>query len=319
MVLKMHSFKIGNVKIKNKSVLAPMLEYTTLPFRLLCKDFGCALTYSEMVHTNQIVSLKNDLNKINAIRSCSIDKPTTIQLVGNLYNKKEIISAIEIIDSYKYFDIIDFNLGCPSNRIISGNSGSSLLKDIDSILPIIKEINSITKKPFTIKTRLGFSKNNISKISTKLINCGISALAIHARKAIDNYSVPSDYKSVEIVAKNNNLPIIYNGDVTLDNLEDFISNKHFSAIMIARSALSNPSIFKNIKLNKYNTNFKNVSEIITKFNIYEKKYNIKFNYKKILFLSLISNFKNSSKIRNQISNCKNNNELDLIINNLDLI
>ena len=312
----MCSFKIKNIKIKNKGVLAPMMEHTNLPFRLLCKDYGCALMYSEMVHTNYIVSLKDNLEDISLLQSCDEDKPTTIQLVGDLNNKNEILSAIEIIDNYKYFDIIDFNLGCPSNRIISGNSGSALLKNIDLVIPLLKEINSITKKPFTIKTRLGFANNDIDYISEKLISCGISALTIHGRRAIDNYLVPSDHKSVETVAKNNNIPIIYNGDVTLDNLEEFVNNDYFSGIMIARYAMSNPSIFKNIALKDYTTNYKDLSKILSKFNIYCEKYDIKYITKKKILLSLVSNFKNSSRIRCDISNSKSPEELNIIINKL---
>jgi tRNA-dihydrouridine synthase B len=309
-----YAFKIKNLKIKNKGILAPMLEYTTLPFRLLCKDYGASLVFTEMVHTNYISKIE-DLSKISLLDSNSLEKPVGVQIIGDFTNKKEFLKSIYLLDDYKYFDIIDLNLGCPSKRITDNNFGSALLKNIDSILPNIKEAVETTKKPITIKTRLGFSKNNIASISTKLINTNISALTIHGRTTKDDYSIKSRYKDILKISKENSIPIIYNGDLNKDNIE-FFNSLDFAGLMIGRSALNDPSIFKNINKNNFKKNYKNTKSILNDFLKYSIEYNLPLRQIKIMLLQLVNSIEHCRKYRLEISKSKNIEDIKVIINKI---
>ncbi len=308
----MNSFKIGKVTIRNKGVLAPMLEFTTLPFRLLCKKYGCGLTYTEMIHTFHIKKI--DINEIESLSSCEKDNPTSVQLVGDFTNKQLTIDAAHILDKHKHFNIIALNLGCPSKKIISGNSGSALLKDISKITPVIKEIKETCKKPITTKVRLGYLKNEINYISKQLEKTGIDAIAIHARTANQNYGAPADVDSVRKIKEQLNMPVIYNGDVNQHNFQDLLD---FDGLMVGRNALGNPLIFKQIKENNifeinYNQKLDALKEFLDLCNLHP----IPFGKLKVSVLPFISGFPQSSVLRNKISMSKTEVELKEILNKL---
>jgi tRNA-dihydrouridine synthase B len=304
-------YKISKYKFKSRAVLAPILDYSTLPFRLLCKDYGASLTFTEMVHIKQIVPFENKLNEICALDTCKEDKVTAVQVVGDFTDKKLTLKAIEIIDNLKDFEIINLNLGCPSGKIIAGNSGSGLLKNIDLILPIIKEIKSVSKKPITIKTRLGFSENEIEVISKKLVATGIDAIAVHSRRAIDNYSVKADISFLKKLNKEISIPLIYNGDVSQNNLNQF---DDFSAIMVARAALGNPYIFTQIndydldkEVKDYDSEKRKIA-LLDFLKIYNK-HKISFSKLKLIIVSFLKDFPKSSQLRDNVFKSKTEYEL----------
>jgi len=300
-------FKIGNIPIHKKGVFAPLLDYSTLPYRLLVREHNCDLCYTEMVHTYHITSLDSSLfNKEELLMSASEDKTTSLQLVGDFTNKKTTLDAAHIIDKYKSFNIIDLNLGCPSERIIAGKSGSAHLKDITKIISIIKELKETCSKPITVKTRLGYSKNEINFIYSELLKTGIDAIAIHARTAKNNYSIPSSPDIVRDLIKESPVPIIYNGDVNEKNYQDYLD---FPALMVGRGALGFPQIFDLIdgkkKEIKINERIKTLNEYITLC----KKHPISFTKVKIAALLFIKEIPGSTVIRNKISQSKSIEEI----------
>jgi tRNA-dihydrouridine synthase B len=312
----MTCFKIKNISIKNKGVLAPMQEYTHLPFRLLCKKYSAGLLFTEMVSTRHVLEFKDDLFSLDLLTSSLDDTPTAVQLFGDFKDKKNTLESIHLLDKYNSFDIIDLNLGCPSLKIINSKSGSYNLKQIDAILPIIKEAVETTKKPITIKTRLGFNKNEIEKISSNLIKTGISALSIHGRLACENYSVNSRIDIVRKIKNNYQIPIIYNGDVSFENLESF---SDFDGVMVGRAALGNPFIFKQIDsfykkgvaLEKQN-NFSELSLFLE----FVKKHPISFSKLKVSLIPFFKGKEGSSKIRDEIAKSKNLDEIIKILDKL---
>ncbi|MFA6650279.1 MAG: tRNA-dihydrouridine synthase [archaeon] len=309
------SFQISKYKFKSRGVLAPILDYSTLPFRLLCKDYGASLTFTEMVHIKQVVPFEKDLSKISSLDSCKDDKVTAVQLVGDFTDRKLTLKAIEVIDSLKDFDIINLNLGCPSGKIIAGNSGSCLIKDLSKVLPVIKEIKSVSNKPVTVKTRLGFYENEINIISKKLISTGIDGLVVHARRAVDNYSVKAEVSFLKKLNKEISIPFIYNGDVSKNNLNLF---DDFSAIMVAREALGNPYIFTQIvdydlqkEIEEYDLE-KRKKAFLDFLKIY-KKHKIPFPKFKLIVVSFLKDFPKASQLRDVVSKSKNEIELISVI------
>ncbi|MFH0905911.1 MAG: tRNA-dihydrouridine synthase family protein [archaeon] len=310
----MSYFKIGKVVIRGKGILAPIADYSTLPFRLLCREYGCSLLHTEMLHINYL--LNHDINDISLLETCSKDNPLSVQLVGNFTNRKLTLDACNLISANKKFGkIIDLNLGCPASRIIGSNSGSALLKDIDKIIPIIKEIKQTINKPLTVKTRLGFNKNEIEKISNKLISTGIDALTIHGRLATNGYNIKSNIKEVYNIKENYQIPIIYNGDINSSSLNEILQYD-FAGFMVARAAIKDPRIFSEInnyfsnKKANYNLQDKDEKQkIIKKFLKIENKYQIKLNKLKLILLSLFSEKCGAKLIRTKICCTKTRDEL----------
>lgn len=299
----MASFKIGKITIRNKGILAPMLEYTNLAFRRLCVENGCALPYTEMVHINHI--LNSSLEEIPELKTKDEDYPVSLQLVGNFTDTKKTVSAFEKIENLS-FKIIDFNLGCPSPKIEAGKAGAFLLDDIALVSKTLKEIKQNTDKAITAKVRLGTTKKDISVISRSLENAGVDAIAIHGRLKTQGYKTPSDYKTVERIAKELSIPVIYNGDINLNNYKIFDEIDVFSGLMVARTALNNPDIFSLISDKKPKTRDENIKL----FNKLSKKYNLEIKYQKNNLLQLVSGFSGSKRVREKISVAKTQEEID---------
>jgi tRNA-dihydrouridine synthase B len=305
------SFKIKNIHVKNKGLLAPMLEYTTLPFRKLCCKYGCGLTYTEMASINQINSVK-DLSKIDLFDTVSSEK-VCAQIVGDFTNLKGFSSAVEILDNYKPFKIIDLNFGCPSLKVHGMNGGAKLLSkgNFTKAVNNVKEVVSTTNKPITVKTRLGYHKENIQEIVSSFEDADVSAVAVHGRLANQNYSVASDYCLLEDVSKEKSTSFIYNGDVTNNNFNKFLEVPSFSGVMVGRAALSNPYIFKSISKGKKKE--LKQEKIIKDYLRLVNKYPVSFNKKKLALLLLTKSIPNSSKYRLLISRSKTDDDLKEII------
>jgi tRNA-dihydrouridine synthase B len=305
------TFNIKKILQKNKGVLAPMLEYTTLPFRQLCVKYGCALTYTEMVTINQINAIK-DVSKIDLFDTTSSEK-SCAQVVGDFTNLKDFSKTIEILDDYKYFKIIDLNFGCPSLKVHDMNAGAKLLSKDNFIKAVnnVKEVASATNKSITVKTRIGYDKENLRQIVSSFEDVGVCAIAVHGRLATENYSVASDYKLLEDVSKETSVPFIYNGDVTNNNFKKFLKIPSFSGLMVGRAALSNPYIFKSISKGKKQE--RKQEKIIKDYLRLVDRYPISFEKKKKALLFLTKGIKDSSKYRLLISRSKTEKDLKEII------
>lgn len=302
-------FKLKDFSVLKRGLLAPMQEYSHLPFRLLCQEYGSGLNFSEMVNIHYILKNKENLYNLELLKSTKKEN-SAVQLFGD-FSLKEAIDAISLMDEHKYFKVIDLNLGCPSNKIISNNSGSYNLKQMDKILPIIKTATEICKKPITVKTRLGFSKNNILKNSILLEKANVSAITIHGRLATENYSTPSNVLSARKVLEKVSVPVIYNGDVSDDNYKEYFD---FPGIMVARSALGNPFIFSKINSSKEiivtNKDRKKALQLFLKL---LKKHPVSFLKTKVSIIPFFKGSVGSFRVREELSKAKTLKDLIEII------
>lgn len=297
------NLKLGSTTIRNKGILAPMLEYTNFSFRHLCANNDCAWGYTEMIHTSYI--LNSSIEEIEN-KTKDEDYPVSLQLVGDFTNTKETVKAFLKIQEIKAYDVIDFNLGCPSPKIAAGKGGAVLLNNISEVSNTLKEIKEISNKPITAKIRFGYDKDSSKDILKKLEWSGIDALAIHGRLGIQDYSSPSDYKKVISLAKETSLPIIYNGDITLETVDFFKTVDEFSGLMIGREALKNPQIFSKIAETKQKTTEENISLFLK----ISKKYNNSIINQKLVLLQLLSGFKGVRQLRAKLTTLKTQEEID---------
>jgi nifR3 family TIM-barrel protein len=230
-------------RLSGKLILAPMHGVTNLAFRLLCKKYEAALVSTELLSANAIA--KNNKSTLNLALTDKKEKPVAIQLFSQ--NTENIIKAAKILQ--KDFDVIDFNLGCPSLKILEQGSGAALLKRKNKIAEIIKKTSSSINVPFTVKIRSGF-KNDINAVEIAKIceKNGASAITVHARTVEQGYSGKADWNIIKQVKEAVKIPIIGNGDVINgESAKRMLEETGCDYVMIGRAAIGNPSIFKQIE------------------------------------------------------------------------
>lgn len=235
-------FKIGNVEIKNKVLVAPMAGITDLPYRLILKKMGASLLTTELVSAKGIF-YNSPGNKV-IMATDKEESPIALQLFGN----DPIIMSKVALDVREPYDIIDINMGCPVLKVIRNGEGAALLKDIDLASRIVETMCRVIKdKPITCKIRIGFDNNHINavKFSKALENAGASAITIHSRTKTELYGGDGHPEVIKEVKDNVKIPIIANGNIwTVDDAKDMLVNTGADAVALGRGVIGNPWFVK---------------------------------------------------------------------------
>ena len=239
--------KIGNIKIDTPIFLAPMAGITDYSFRIICKEMGAGMVYSEFVSADGII--RENTKTLNMIKFKSIERPIGIQIFGN--DPEVMSTAAKYI--YKKFDpdLIDINYGCPVPKITKRGGGSAALKDLclmDDITAAVVE--SVPKIPVTVKMRMGWDNESliIPEAGKRLEKIGVKAITLHARTTKQRYKGDANWQYIKLLKESISIPVIGNGDIcTINDINKMFQMTKCDAIMIARATLGNPWFFKEAK------------------------------------------------------------------------
>ncbi len=236
--------KIGSVTLDNITILAPLSGINNLPFRLLAKEEGCALVYSEMISSNGLVRRAKKTELL--LESVPKEKPISVQIFGA--DPSTMAEAARIVES-SGADILDINFGCSVKKIVKTGSGVALMKDPEKAEELIKAVRKSINIPFSIKIRAGWNKSGEQafKISKIAEANGVDAIAVHPRTATQGFKGSPDWSIISKIKKMISIPVIGNGDiVTPEDAIRMIDETGCDAVMIGRSAIGNPWIFSQI-------------------------------------------------------------------------
>ena len=235
-------WKIGNVKIDNQIVLAPMAGICDSSFRRIVKSMGCGLVETEMVSTRAIMHLNRKTREM--LEMTDYERPIAQQIFGSDSESFKNASAY-IFENMKP-DILDINMGCPVTKVaVKSGAGSALLKNPEKVSEIIKTVVDTVPIPVTVKIRSGWNENNALEISKIVEESGASAITVHPRTRHQRYDVPADWSLIRQIKEEISIPVIGNGDIrTCYDAKAMIDFTNCDAVMIGRGVLGNPWIIK---------------------------------------------------------------------------
>ena len=241
----MRRIKVGNVEIPGNLILAPMAGVTDLPFRLLCKEQGADLVYTEMISAKGIYYKNKNTEQLWQIEEA--ERPAALQLFGS---DPELMADMAAQIEERNFDILDINMGCPVPKVVNNGEGSALMKNPKLAGEIVKAISGRISKPVTVKFRKGFNESMVNAVdfAKRMEECGAAAVAVHGRTREEYYSGTADWEIIAKVKQAVEIPVFASGDIF--SVEDAIrceKETGVDGLMLGRGVRGNPWLFHQIK------------------------------------------------------------------------
>ncbi|MGY5152441.1 MAG: tRNA dihydrouridine synthase DusB [Candidatus Nitrosopumilus sp. bin_6a] len=312
-------------KFSSKAFLAPMAGVSDPALRLQCKKMGAGLVVTEFTNIHSIVAkesqLKERMKTIQEfIEYSDEERPLSIQLFGS--DLPTLGKAAKIVEPF--FDIIDYNMGCPAPHITQQMAGGALLQEVNLTQQIFRTLVSAVKKPVTLKIRSGVtdaSKFLFREIAEIAEDEGIQMITLHPRTVSQGYSGTADWNMIKELKEISSIPIVGNGDITSpEDAKNMIDNTNCDYVMIGRGAMGNPFLFEQIndylKTNSYNEySFKDRLDSFFDYLHLTSRYKIKFANIKGQAMRFTKGMKGGSKLRSKITLSKNIEDLEKIMSN----
>lgn len=232
-------WKIGNVEIPNRVVVAPMAGISNAAFRVTVKEFGAGLVVCEMISDKGI----QHRNK-KTLEMLYIDEkehPLSLQIFGG--SKETLVEAAQFVEVNTTADIIDINMGCPVNKVIKAEAGARWLLDPNKVYEMVEAVSSAVSIPVTVKMRIGWDDEHVFAVENAKAaeSAGASAIAMHGRTRVQMYEGQANWDILREVKKNIKIPFMGNGDVrTPEDAKRMLDEVGCDGVMIGRAALGNP-------------------------------------------------------------------------------
>jgi tRNA-dihydrouridine synthase B len=241
------SLKIGDLQINTPVLLAPMAGITDYSFRILCKEQGAGIVYSEFVSAHGIIR-END-KSLDLIKFHEEERPIGVQIFGD--SPQVMAEAAKfVVEKFKP-DILDINYGCPVPKVTKKGAGSAALKDLGLMDEITRTVvESVPQVPVTVKMRAGWDLQSliVEKAGVLLENAGAKAITLHPRTALQTYKGNANWQLIKLLKETVSIPVIGNGDIkTVDDVLRMFNETDCDAVMIGRAALGNPWFFNHIR------------------------------------------------------------------------
>lgn len=229
----------------NSLVLAPMAGITDLPFRIICREMGAGLVYSEMVSAEALI--RSQRRTLEMLITDPRERPVVFQIFG--CNPESMAGAAQIL-SERDIDFIDINMGCPVPKVLRSGAGSALLRDISLAKNIMTAVVRASRVPVTVKIRLGWDAKNLVAVdfARAAEDAGVAAVTVHARTKAQGFSGKADWSMIGNVQHAVRIPVIGNGDVrSAQDAKRMLLETGCHGVMIGRAIQGNPWIFREAK------------------------------------------------------------------------
>ncbi len=243
---RVNNLVIGNVKLDGNLILAPMAGVTDLPFRMLCKEQGASLVYTEMISAKGIYY--NNKNTGKLWETDASERPVSLQLFGS---DPDLMADMAAKIEDKDFDIYDINMGCPVPKVVNNGEGSALMNNPKLAGEIIKKMTKAVKKPVTVKFRKGFGKDDNTAVEFAKVAeaAGAAAIAVHGRTREQYYQGKADWDVIRDVKNAVSIPVIGNGDLfTPEDVKNMYEHTGVDGFMFGRGVRGNPWLFKRTRV-----------------------------------------------------------------------
>ena len=244
----MKMVKIGDIELGSfPLLLAPMEDVSDPPFRALCKENGADVVYTEFISSEGLI--RDAIKSVMKLDIYEKERPVGIQIFGS--NLDSMLKAIDIVEKTNP-DIIDINFGCPVKKVVCKGAGAGILKDIDKMEMLTREMAKRTRLPLTVKTRLGWDESSIKivEVAERIQDAGAKAIAIHGRTRAQMYKGNANWKLISEVKNNQRMkiPVFGNGDVNSPERALEMRDKYgLDGAMIGRASIGNPWFFNQVK------------------------------------------------------------------------
>lgn len=312
--------------LHSKTILAPMAGVNDSAFRLLCREYGCGMTFSEMIsaaalsrHNQAAVKLIDFDASSSAEQSEKSEHPFGIQLFGQ--SPEHFVKAAKFVEEHYKPDVIDINLGCPARQIMKQGAGCALLLRPSRIKDIVSVCVAELKTPVTVKIRSGLDSKKIIAVEIAKIceAAGVAAITVHPRTMVQAYSGKADWQMIKKVKDAVSIPVIGNGDISApQDAQRMIDATGCDYVMIGRAAMKSPLIFQQINdyfAKKHYTQTDDAArlKLIKKYLFLAEKHGVSFIRIKLHCQHFTTGFKGGAGMRDKISKSKSVDDLKRIL------